>query len=54
MKTVWTITTNTFGEPRMYGVYENAGAAAIAFEHLTNCSDPDDEYRIKHAIIEVC
>ena len=52
MKTVWTITTNTFGEPRLFGVYENAGAAAIAFEHLTNCSDPDDEYRIKHAVVE--
>ena len=53
MKTVWTITTNAVsGTPELFGVYENAGAAAIAFEHLTNCSDPDDEYRIKHAVVE--
>ena len=54
MKTVWTITTNAMtGSPEMYGVYENAGAVALAFEHLTQCcNDTDDEYRIKMNVVE--
>ena len=54
MKTVWTITTNAVtGSPEMYGVYENAGACALAFEHLTQCCiDVDDQYRIKHSVVE--
>ena len=54
MKTVWTITTNAIsGTPDMFGVYENAGAAALAFTHLTqSCNDTNDEYRIKMNVIE--
>ena len=54
MKTVWTITTNAMtGSPEMFGVYENAGAVALAFEHLTQCcNDAGDEYRIKHDVVE--
>ncbi len=54
MKTVWTITTNAMsGTPEMFGVYENAGAVALAFEHLTQCcNDAGDEYRIQHSVVE--
>ena len=54
MKTVWTITTNAIsGTPELFGVYENAGAVALAFEHLTHCcNDVDDQYRIKHSVVE--
>ena len=54
MKTVWTITTNAMtGSPEMFGVYENAGAVALAFQHLTQCcNDTDDEYRIKMNVVE--
>ena len=54
MKTVWTITTNAMtGTPECFGVYENAGAVALAFEHLTQCcNDTGDEYRIKHDVVE--
>ena len=37
MKTVWTITTNAMtGQPEMFGVYENAGAVALAFEAVAD------------------
>ena len=49
---IYSITTNTFGEPRLFGVYESAQAAALAFEHLTKCADPGDEYRIKYDRLE--
>ena len=54
MKTVWTITTNAMtGSPEMFGVYENAGAVALAFQHLTQCcNDTDDEYRIKMNVVK--
>ena len=54
MKTVWTITTNAItGTPEMFGVYEDAGAVALAFTHLTQCcNDTDDEYRIKMNVVE--
>ena len=54
MKTVWTITTNAIsGSPDLFGVYEDAGAVALAFTHLTQCcNDTDDEYRIKMNVIE--
>ena len=54
MKTVWTITTNALtGQPEMFGVYENAGACALAFSHMTQgCNDTDDEYRIKMNVVE--
>ena len=54
MKTVWTICTNAMsGTPELFGVYENAGACALAFTHMTQCSnDVDDQYRIQHVAVE--
>ena len=54
MKTVWTITTNAVsGTPELFGVYENAGACALVFEQITQCcNDVDDQYRIKHSVVE--
>ena len=54
MRTVWTICTNAVsGTPELFGVYENAGAAALAFTHLTQrCNDVDDQYRIQHSVVE--
>ena len=54
MKTVWTICTNAVsGTPELFGVYENAGACALVFEQITQCcNDVDDQYRIKHSVVE--
>ena len=52
MKTVYTLTTNTFGEPRVFGVYKDAKGAALAFEHLSLQADPNDEFRIKRMYVE--
>ena len=52
MKTVYTLTTNTFGEPRLFGVYKDAKGASLAFEHLSMNADPNDEFRIKRCVIE--
>ena len=54
VKTVWTITTNAMtGTPEMLGVYENAGAVALVFQHMTQLSnDAGDEYRIQHSVVE--
>ena len=52
MKTVYTLTTNTFGEPRLFGVYKDAKGAALAFEHLSLQADPNDEFRIKRMYVE--
>ena len=42
---VYSLMTNTFGEPRLFG-------ASLAFEHLTNHADPGDEYRIRFDEVE--
>ena len=52
MKTVYTLTTNTFGEPRLFGVYKDAKGASLAFEHLSMNADPNDEFRIRRMPIE--
>ncbi len=52
MKTVYTLTTNTFGEPRLFGVYKDAKGASLAFEHLSLQADPNDEFRIKRMYVE--
>ena len=52
MKTVYALMTNTFGEPRLFGVYKDAKGASLAFEHLSMNADPNDEFRIKHAVVE--
>ena len=49
---VWTITTNTFGEPRLFGVYEDAKGAYKAAEHLSFHADPEDEFRIRYTEVE--
>ena len=33
-KSVFTVTTNFFGEPRLFGVYKEAAGALAAVEHL--------------------
>ena len=45
---VYSLMTNTFGEPRLFGVYADAESASLAFEHLSHCADPGDEYRIRY------
>jgi len=52
MKTVYTLATNTFGEPRVFGVYKDAKGAALAFEHLSLQADPNDEFRIRRMYVE--
>ena len=52
MKTVYTLMTNTFGEPRLFGVYKDAKGAALAFEHLSIQADPNDQFRIQCMPIE--
>ena len=47
-KSVFTITSNCFGEPRLMGVFGNAKAALLRLEHLTEFADPDDEYRLQY------
>ena len=54
MKTVWTIVTNAHtGQPELFGVYENAGAVALALQHITQCcNDVGDQYRVEHSGVE--
>ena len=49
---VWTLVTDTFGEPRLLGVYEDAQAVARELTHLSNIADPGDEFRIRFAEVE--
>ena len=48
-KSVFTVTTNFFGEPRLFGVYKEAEGALAAVQHLTEGGSPDngDEFRIR-------
>ena len=48
-KSVFTVTTNFFGEPRLFGVYKEAEGALAAVQHLTEggCPDDGDEFRIR-------
>ena len=50
-KHVFTITSNCYGEPRLIGVYGNAKAALTALEHLTDFTDPGDEYRLEYETV---
>ena len=52
-KSVYTVETNYFGEPRVLGVYKDAQAALYAVQHLTEGArpDPGDEWRIKFTTI---
>ena len=52
MKTVYTLTTNTFGEPRLFGVYKDAKGASLAFEHLSLQADVNDQFRIQRMEVE--
>ena len=49
---VWTLVTDTFGEPRLLGVYEDAQAVARELTHLSQYADPGDEFRIKLVEVE--
>ena len=49
---VWTLTTDTFGEPRLLGVYEDAKGVARELTHLSNIADPGDEFRIRFVEVE--
>jgi hypothetical protein len=53
-KSVYTVTTNFFGEPRLFGVYKEAAGALLAVQHLTegSCVDDNDEFRIRKCEIE--
>ncbi len=49
---VWTLTTDTFGEPRLLGVYEDAKGVARELTHLANIADAGDEFRIRFVEVE--
>jgi len=53
-KSVFTITTNCFGEPRLFGVYKEAEGALAAIQQLTEwgCPDNGDEFRIRKSEVE--
>ena len=53
-KSVFTVTTNFFGEPRLFGVYKEAEGALAAVQHLTEGCDVDegDEFRIRKCEVE--
>ena len=53
-KSVFTVTTNFFGEPRLFGVYKDAEGALAAIQHLTEggCPDDGDEFRIRKCEVE--
>ena len=53
-KSVFTVTTNFFGEPRLLGVYKEAEGALAAVQHLTEggCPDDGDEFRIRKCEVE--
>ena len=53
-KSVFTVTTNFFGEPRLFGVYKEAEGALTAVQHLTEGGSPDDgdEFRIRKCEVE--
>ena len=49
---VWTLTTDTFGEPRLLGVYEDSQGVARELTHLSNIADPGDDFRIRFVEVE--
>ena len=53
-KSVYTVTTNFFGEPRLFGVYKEAQGALTAIQHLTEGGSPEngDEFRIRKCEVE--
>ena len=53
-KSVFTITTNFFGAPRLFGVYKEAEGALTAVQHLIEgaCTDDGDEFRIRKCEVE--
>ena len=53
-KPVFTLTTNYFGEPRLFGVYKEAEGALASVQHMTatGCTDIGDEFRIKKCAVE--
>jgi len=53
-KSVFTVTTNFFGEPRLFGVYKESAGAIAAIQHLTEVGNTDngDEFRIRKCEVE--
>ena len=53
-KSVFTVTTNFFGEPRLFGVYKEAAGAIAAVQHLNENAQADigDEFRIRKCEVE--
>ena len=52
-KSVYSVETNYFGEPRLLGVYKDAQAALYAVQHLTEGNpDSGDEWRIRFSTIK--
>ena len=53
-KSVYTVSTNFFGEPRLFGVYKEAEGAILAVQHLTETGQADDgdEFRIRKNEVE--
>ena len=49
---VWTVSSNCTGEPRLFGVFEDAEGAYKAATHLSRFADPGDEFRIQYLEVE--
>ena len=49
---VWTVSSNCCGEPRLFGVYEDAEGAYEQAAHLSRFADPGDEWRVQYLEVE--
>ena len=49
---VWTVSSNCTGEPRLFGVFEDAEGAYKAATHLSRFADPGDEWRVQYLEVE--
>ena len=49
---VWTVSSNCCGEPRLFGVFEDAEGAYKAAAHISRFADPGDEWRVQYLEVE--
>ena len=49
---VWTVSSNCTGEPRLFGVFEDAEGAYKAAAHISRFADPGDEWRVQYLEVE--
>ena len=49
---VWTVSSNCCGEPRLFGVYQDAEGAYEAAAHISRFADPGDEWRVQYLEVE--